>query len=139
MAERAKRVGRLTQVALLAGRVGGCAVTADRSPVPASPKVPAQLTPTSASYSDLVNLPPPRGPVLASVYAFRDQTGQYKKQPNSNFSTAVTQGAASMLVKALQEGTTLSVTSSAAVSRGTLPISRRYRRIGSSMAVSFSS
>jgi curli production assembly/transport component CsgG len=103
MAERAKRVARLTQVAVLAAMFGGCAGIADRSPVPASPTVPAQLTPTSASYSDLVNLPRPKGAVLASVYGFRDQTGQYKRQPNSNFSTAVTQGAASMLVKALQD------------------------------------
>lgn len=81
--------------------LNGCALTADRSPVPAAPEEAATLTPASGTYHDLINLPPPKGKVLASVYGFRDQTGQFKKQPNSNFSTAVTQGAAAMLVKAL--------------------------------------
>jgi curli production assembly/transport component CsgG len=38
-----------------------------------------------------------------AVYAFRDQTGQYKTSPDSAYSTAVSQGAASMLVIALRE------------------------------------
>ncbi len=44
-------------------------------------------------------------PVLqgSSLDGFRDQTGQYKPSPDSSFSTSVTQGAASMLVKALKE------------------------------------
>jgi curli production assembly/transport component CsgG len=79
----------------------GCALITDRSPVPPAPNEPAALTPASSTYHDLISLPPPRGKVLAAVYGFRDQTGQYKKQPNSNFSTAVTQGAGAMLVKAL--------------------------------------
>jgi curli production assembly/transport component CsgG len=93
-------LGRLLLMGI-AALLNGCALMADRSPVPPAPEVAATLTPTSGTYHDLVNLPPPRGKVLASVYGFRDQTGQYKKQPNSNFSTAVTQGAAAMLVKAL--------------------------------------
>ncbi len=48
-------------------------------------------------------LPEPKEPVVVAVYKFRDQTGQYKKQPNSNFSTAVTQGAGAMLVRAMLE------------------------------------
>lgn len=60
-----------------------------------------QLTPVSATHRDLVNLPPPRGKIVASVYGFRDQTGQYKPSPDSSFSTAVTQGAGAMLVKAM--------------------------------------
>jgi curli production assembly/transport component CsgG len=93
-------VRQIAVVTLLTG-LSGCAIIADRNPVPADPSVPATLTPASSTYYDLVNLPPPRGKVLTAVYGFRDQTGQYKKQPNSNFSTAVTQGAASMLVKSL--------------------------------------
>src|SRR5713101_134647 len=63
----------------------------------------AKLTPASASYRDLVRLPLPKGKIVASVYAFRDQTGQYKAAPDSSFSTAVTQGAGSILVKALKD------------------------------------
>src|SRR5690606_21207176 len=52
---------------------------------------------------DLLRLPRPKGQVVVAVYGFRDQTGQYKPAPDSSFSTSVTQGAASMLVKALKD------------------------------------
>jgi curli production assembly/transport component CsgG len=61
----------------------------------------AVLTPPSESRRDLQALPAALGKIVTSVYAFRDQTGQYKPAPDSSFSTAVTQGAASMLNKAL--------------------------------------
>jgi curli production assembly/transport component CsgG len=61
------------------------------------------LTPASDTTRDLVRLPPPKGKIVASVYGFRDQTGQYKPAPDSSFSTAVTQGAGAMLVKALAD------------------------------------
>ncbi len=64
---------------------------------------PAQLTPASPATRDLLKLPPPKGRVVVAVYGFRDQTGQYKPAPDSSFSTSVTQGAASMLVKALKD------------------------------------
>jgi len=63
----------------------------------------AQLTPATPSTHDLRSLPPPKGKITAAVYGFRDQTGQYKPAPDSSFSTSVTQGAASMLVKAVKE------------------------------------
>jgi len=63
----------------------------------------AQLTPRNATYRDLLNLPAPKGKILAAIYSFRDQTGQYKPAPNSSFSTAVTQGGASMLMDVLNE------------------------------------
>lgn len=62
----------------------------------------AQLTPESKSGRDLARLPPPKGRISVAVYGFRDQTGQYKAAPDSSFSTAVTQGAASMLLSALR-------------------------------------
>lgn len=53
---------------------------------------------------DLVNLPSPERPIPVAVYRFRDQTGQYKPPTTaSNFSTAVTQGATSILMKALED------------------------------------
>jgi curli production assembly/transport component CsgG len=49
-------------------------------------------------------LPAPREKAVVAVYKFRDQTGQYKPQANgSSFSTAVTQGATSVLMRALEE------------------------------------
>ncbi|AQQ66837.1 CsgG/HfaB family protein [Microbulbifer agarilyticus] len=63
----------------------------------------AKLTPRKNTFRDLLGLPQPRGKILAAVYNFRDQTGQYKPAPSSSFSTAVTQGAASMLMNVLNE------------------------------------
>lgn len=76
----------------------GCSVT---EPMSADQEQPT-LTPRASTYQDLLELPRPRGPLVAAVYGFRDQTGQYKPSPASSFSTAVTQGAASMLVDAMQ-------------------------------------
>jgi curli production assembly/transport component CsgG len=63
----------------------------------------AHLAPPTTVTRDLVRLPAPKGKIAAAVYGFRDQTGQYKAAPDSSFSTSVTQGAASMLIKALQD------------------------------------
>lgn len=53
---------------------------------------------------ELKSLPPPKEQVIAAVYSFRDETGQYKAiSTGTSFSTAVTQGGASILVKALAE------------------------------------
>jgi len=52
----------------------------------------------------LENLPLPEKPVVVGVYNFKDQTGQYKSVENgSTFSTAVSQGATTMLIKALED------------------------------------
>ncbi|WP_299257592.1 CsgG/HfaB family protein [uncultured Aquimarina sp.] len=52
----------------------------------------------------LRNFPLPIEPVVVGVYKFRDQTGQYKPtEAGSTFSTAVTQGATTILVKALED------------------------------------
>lgn len=53
---------------------------------------------------DMTNLPPPEQKVVAAVYKFRDQTGQYKPSiTGANWSTAVTQGATTILINALEE------------------------------------
>jgi curli production assembly/transport component CsgG len=92
---------RYAGLAMLPGLLllAGCAT---KQP-PAEVVSNAQLTPPSAVTRDLVHLPSPKGKVVTAVYAFRDQTGQYKPAPDSSFSTSVTQGAASMLVKALKD------------------------------------
>lgn len=63
----------------------------------------AHLTPSNPITRDLLSLPEPKGKVVAAVYSLRDQTGQYKPAPDSSFSTAVTQGASSLLVRALKD------------------------------------
>ena len=70
---------------------------------PSKPKENARLTPTTRFTRDLTRLPEPKYRIPVAVYAFRDQTGQYKQSPDSAYSTAVSQGAASMLVIALRE------------------------------------
>lgn len=64
----------------------------------------ARIGEPTARTASLSELPEPRDPVIVAVYQFRDQTGQYKPQEGgSGFSTAVTQGAANILVKVLQD------------------------------------
>lgn len=63
----------------------------------------AELTPTTNMTSEMASLPLPKGKIVAAVYGFKDQTGQYKSNPDSNFSTAVTQGGSAILVKALRD------------------------------------
>lgn len=91
-----RRCSRLTALALLCS-LGGCAH------VPSTVRDNAQLTPDTAIRRDLLALPPPKGRIAVAVYGIRDQTGQYKPAPDSSFSTAVTQGASSMLIRALQD------------------------------------
>ncbi|WP_321282410.1 CsgG/HfaB family protein [Marinifilum fragile] len=53
---------------------------------------------------NLIGLPEPREKIVAAVYKFRDQTGQYKpSETGANWSTAVTQGTTSILLKAIEE------------------------------------
>lgn len=52
----------------------------------------------------LKKLPPAKEKIVVGVYNFRDQTGQYKMIENgSSFSTAITQGATTILLKALED------------------------------------
>ncbi len=89
-------------LAALALSLAGCTVfDRERDAALAASSQPAGLTPVSGVHHDLTNLPPPKGKIVAAVYGFRDQTGQYKPSPDSSFSTAVTQGAASLLNKAM--------------------------------------
>ncbi len=46
----------------------------------------------------------PVEPIVVGIYKFRDQTGQYKQVENGvSYSTAVTQGATTILIKALED------------------------------------
>ena len=64
----------------------------------------SRLGSESMQYKTLISLPEPDEPIVAAVYKFRDHTGQYKENEiGSSWSTAVTQGATSILLRALEE------------------------------------
>ncbi|MCW8995385.1 MAG: curli production assembly/transport protein CsgG [Psychromonas sp.] len=68
--------------------------------IPETSEIPT-LMQRGSTYNELIALPKPKGKIYVAVYDFRDQTGQYKPSPNSNFSTAVPQGATALLTMAL--------------------------------------
>ena len=88
-------------VLLLAAVLGGCAPYLHQSFMNPDP---ARLGAEINGNDVWRTLPPVRQRVVVAVYKFRDQTGQYKPQANgASFSTAVTQGATSVLLRALEE------------------------------------
>jgi len=65
---------------------------------------PASPGAVSQSHEALRTLPEPQEKVVAAVYRFRDQTGQYKPSDRiASWSTAVTQGATSILIKSMED------------------------------------
>lgn len=97
---------RLLTVPLLAmaATLGGCTVLKSASDSLFGPGIDrAQLTPRAPTFHDLLRLPAPAGKIPAAIYNFRDQTGQYKPAPASSFSTAISQGGASMLMDVLNQ------------------------------------
>ncbi|MFW5754104.1 MAG: CsgG/HfaB family protein [Marinilabiliaceae bacterium] len=81
--------------------LSGCASTFKHPVEPAPPRYGEF---SSVHKKDLSELPGPDEKVYAAVYSFRDQTGQYKLSENaSSWSTAVTQGATSVLLQSLEE------------------------------------
>lgn len=64
---------------------------------------PARPGLESQAYEALEDLPAPQERIVVGVYRFRDQTGQYKPSPTVSYSTAVTQGATSILIRALEQ------------------------------------
>ena len=88
---------------MLAAVVGISGCTTIGNLIPPDQTLAVKVTPTE-SFKELKALPKPKGMIPVSVYSFRDQTGQYKPQANvSSFSTAVTQGATSILMQALSD------------------------------------
>ncbi|MBT0809847.1 hypothetical protein KIH41_00975 [Litoribacter ruber] len=64
----------------------------------------ATLGPETRMKRELLDLPEPKEPIVVAVYKFRDQTGQYKESNmGASWSTAVTQGATNILIRALEE------------------------------------
>lgn len=64
----------------------------------------AIIGPETPAKKALLNLPEAKEKIVVAVYKFRDQTGQYKaSETGANWSTAVTQGATTILIRALEE------------------------------------
>ena len=82
--------------------LGACATAYDGHPgIVEQPAVSEMRTQTQ---SRLRSLPAPRERAAVAVYAFEDQTGQFKPSSSAQtLSKAVTQGSTSVLLKALQD------------------------------------
>lgn len=92
---------RSSLIILLIALVSGC--QSIKNTLPPETVMAAKIV-DSDTLLEVKNLPPPVGQIPVSVYAFRDQTGQYKPSSGaSSFSTAVTQGATSILIQTLSE------------------------------------
>ena len=64
----------------------------------------AVIGPETPAKKILLDLPKAQEKIVVAVYKFRDQTGQYKaSETGANWSTAVTQGATTILIRALEE------------------------------------
>ncbi len=87
-------------VLILVGLISSCGAYLNQPTDIQEPRT-GEITKNSTS---LRGLPLPKEPVVVGVYNFKDQTGQYKNVENgSTFSTAVPQGATTILIKALED------------------------------------
>lgn len=92
--------GKPGVLVMLALTFAGCSAIFNQ---PLSTEEPSLGT-TTHSEKRLKKLPPPKEKITAAVYNFRDKTGQYKlTETGGSWSTAVTQGATSVLINALDE------------------------------------
>jgi curli production assembly/transport component CsgG len=94
-----KTIYHIITITLTAALLSGCVNYFE--PLKTEPPTLGTVTETG---KDLKQLPRPKEKIVAAVYKFRDQTGQYKPtQTGASYSTAVTQGATSILLRALEE------------------------------------
>lgn len=83
--------------------LAGCATLPTSADIPETSKL-AVIPQKTQTQQMLGEIPPPARPVAVAVYGFTDQTGQFKpSETGQTLSRAVTQGAGSILVKALQD------------------------------------
>jgi curli production assembly/transport component CsgG len=92
---------KLTTIALVLTALVGCSTIRPFGKV----EISDQPKESTTIIKEIDSLPAPSGPKVAvAVYGFKDLTGQRKNSATlSLFSTAVTQGAESYLIKSLQE------------------------------------
>lgn len=96
---------KLATIALALVTLAGCSSLTALRPFDSKPEISDQPVVSETIIKEIDTLPAPNGPKIAvAVYGFKDLTGQRKNsQTLSLFSTAVTQGAESYLIKSLQE------------------------------------
>lgn len=93
---------RLAAAMLSVFALTGCAAVAKRQLSEGA--MPPILNPVTELNMSLRTLPPPNRKVVVAVYNYADQTGQFKPMDNvQSLSKAVTQGATSVIIKALQD------------------------------------
>lgn len=103
-----KRSGRALSLILAACAMVGCASSPVQNGAPLKGSNGLSLAPTLQEITPtrraLFDLPPPNRPVAVAVYGFTDQTGQFRQSSvGQSFSSAVTQGSTSVLVRALED------------------------------------
>jgi curli production assembly/transport component CsgG len=100
-----RKYSSLISVSIAALALTGCMSLAQDGRNTLAPSTGLAYFPKKTQTQALLNqLPPPQRPVAIAVYGFSDQTGQFKpSETGQTLSRAVTQGASSMLVKALQD------------------------------------
>jgi curli production assembly/transport component CsgG len=87
-----------------AAGLAGCAEQLARTAKPDEGLLPPVLNPVTKINKSLREMPPPEQRVAIAVYGYTDQTGQFKPADTvQSMSRAVTQGATSVLIKALQD------------------------------------
>jgi curli production assembly/transport component CsgG len=91
-------------IAMAAVTLAGCAEQLAAVAKPDEGLLPPVLNPVTTMNRSLRELPPPERRVAVAVYGYADQTGQFKPAETvQQLSRAVTQGATSVLIKALQD------------------------------------
>ena len=98
-------MNRLNAILMGAFLLAGCTTVGEqgRSTIPGTSPL-AVIPPRTQTQNMLADIPPPPRPVAVAVYGFTDQTGQFRpSEQGQTLSRAVTQGAGSILVKALQD------------------------------------
>jgi curli production assembly/transport component CsgG len=98
------KLGGMAALMLIAsGALGGCSKQIADEQLSAG-ILPPVMNPVTEINRTLRDLPPPSGKVVVAVYNYSDQTGQFKpSETTQTLSKAVTQGATSILIKALQD------------------------------------
>lgn len=97
-----KLVGGIV-AALMASSLAGCSSEIAKEQLSAG-ILPPVMNPITEVNQSLRDLPPPSQKVVVAVYNYADQTGQFKpSETTQTLSRAVTQGATSVLIKALQD------------------------------------
>lgn len=85
--------------------LAGCATVGEHGRATIPETSPLAVIPERTQTGNLLaEIPPPQRPIAIAVYGFTDQTGQFRPSDSGQtLSRAVTQGGASILVKALQD------------------------------------